>query len=264
MENALLAEGVGPEMRSLGLFKHEYSGESRIMSMPGLPRKIRAIAYIDGYNLYYGLRDAGFRRFLWLDLPSLARSFLRESQELIVTKYFTTRISTPEEKRRRQSDYLEALQIHCGTSLRFYWGHYQLEDVICRSCDAVDQIPTEKKTDVNIAVEMMTDAFCDAFDTAILISADSDLVPAVQAIRRLFPQRSVVAAFPPERHSAELAKYANAVFTVGRTKLAGSQLPEVIIKPNMVELRRPSKWKEATTGFGSALENALKKSQSPS
>ena len=87
------------------------------MSIPGMPKKYRVVAYIDGYNLYHGIRDESWQRFLWLDLRLLAKSLLRDSQDLIVTKYFTTRISSPESKRKRQSEYLEALQTHCGTSL---------------------------------------------------------------------------------------------------------------------------------------------------
>ena len=52
----------------------------------------RVIAYIDGFNLYFGLRSSGFRRFYWLDLPGLGRSMLKEDQELVWTHYFTARI----------------------------------------------------------------------------------------------------------------------------------------------------------------------------
>ncbi|MGH9629467.1 MAG: NYN domain-containing protein [Bryobacteraceae bacterium] len=44
---------------------------------------------------------------------------------------------------------------------------------------------SEKMTDVNIAVELLQDAFQGAFDTAILISADSDLIAPIAAVRRL-------------------------------------------------------------------------------
>lgn len=171
------------------------------MPMPGLPTKNRVVAYIDGYNLYHGLRDEGWRRYLWLDLRALAESLIRESQKLVLTKYFTTRISYPELKRKRQSDYLEAIQAHCGDSLEMFWGHYQSEARTCNGCGRIEQISNEKKTDVNIAVEMMTDAFRNIFDTALIITADSDLVPAVSAVRRLFPEKTVVAAFPPARFS---------------------------------------------------------------
>ena len=63
------------------------------MSIP--PEKRRVVAYIDGYDLYHGIRDAGWRRYLWLDLSVLSHALLIESQQLIVNKYFTIRVSAP-------------------------------------------------------------------------------------------------------------------------------------------------------------------------
>jgi len=226
--------------------------------MPGMPKKGRVIAYVDGYNLYHGIRDADWRRYLWLDLAKLAGSLILETQELVITKYFTTRISAPESKRKRQSEYLEALATHCGGSIQMFWGHYQTEPWTCKCCNKTELVPHEKKTDVNIAVELMTDAFQNAFDSAFLISADSDLVPPVIAIRRLFPSKSIVVAFPPERFSVELKNSANTSFTLGRAKLAGAQLPDRVLKPDGAKLERPTKWSSAPqTPFGLALESAL-------
>ena len=36
----------------------------------------KAIAYVDGLNLYYSIREIGWRRYLWLDLPALANDVL--------------------------------------------------------------------------------------------------------------------------------------------------------------------------------------------
>ena len=52
-------------------------------------------------------------------------------------------------------------------------------------------------TDVNISVELMTDASQNRFDVALLISADSDLVGPIEAVQRLFPAKRVMAIFPP-------------------------------------------------------------------
>ena len=49
------------------------------------------IAYIDGFNLYWGLRDAYQHRYLWLDLEKLTLSMLRPGQRLMVVRYFTAR-----------------------------------------------------------------------------------------------------------------------------------------------------------------------------
>jgi uncharacterized LabA/DUF88 family protein len=47
----------------------------------------------------------------------------------------------------------------------------------------------EKRTDVNIAVSMLDDAYQDACDQFVLISGDSDLVPGVSTIRTRFPNK---------------------------------------------------------------------------
>jgi hypothetical protein len=52
----------------------------------------RVLAYVDGFNLYFGLKEAGFRRFYWLDVIALARNLLKPDQHLIATHYFTARI----------------------------------------------------------------------------------------------------------------------------------------------------------------------------
>jgi uncharacterized LabA/DUF88 family protein len=54
----------------------------------------------------------------------------------------------------------------------------------------------EKETDVSIAVTLVEDAVQDSYDTAFLISGDSDLRPAVAAVKRLRPEKRIVAVFP--------------------------------------------------------------------
>jgi uncharacterized LabA/DUF88 family protein len=228
------------------------------MSMPGMPApRGRVIAYIDGFNLYYGLKESNWRRFLWLDLPTLAQSLILAEQDLVLTKYFTSRIVSPPGKQKRQSTYLEALSAHCGNRLKMYFGHYQHDPWKCNSCGAIEQVPSEKKTDVNIAVEVMTDAFNDAFDTCLIITADSDLVPAIEAVRRLFARKRIVVGFPPLRHSVAVEQAAHVSFPIGRAKFARAQLPDTIKKPDGTELIRPEKWAVTQTAFGNVLKAAL-------
>jgi uncharacterized LabA/DUF88 family protein len=229
-------------------------------SMPGLPVPLprrRVIAYIDGFNLYYGLKTSNWRRFLWLDLPALAKSLILNDQDLIVTKYFTSRIDSPAGKQKRQLTYLEALDRHCGNKLNMYFGHYQSQPWKCNACGVTTQVSGEKKTDVNIAVEVMTDAFKDSFDTCLLITADSDLVPAVSAVKRFFPEKRLVVAFPPNRYSVELQQEAHTSFPIGRAKFAQAQMPDLVQKADGTKLQKPAKWSHQQTAFGSILGTAL-------
>lgn len=97
-------------------------------------------------------------------------------------------------------------------------------------------------TDVRIAVELMRDAYDDAFDVALLISGDSDLAPAVEAVKAGRPGKRVIVAFPPDRESKKLESVASASFRIGRKKLVDSQLPDEVPKPDGFILRRPAKW----------------------
>ena len=97
-------------------------------------------------------------------------------------------------------------------------------------------------TDVNIAVELLTDAFKEDFDLAFLISADSDLVGPIRSIKQLFPKKTVIVAFPPKRFSSVLRDEAHGSSYIARNTLAKSQFPEKITKPDGFVLRRPAQW----------------------
>lgn len=198
------------------------------------------IAYIDGFNLYFGLKSKGWRRYYWLNLQQLVENLLRPDQQLMQTKYFTARVAAPADKQIRQATYLEALQTL--PNLTIFYGKYQLNRKRCPHCGAEDFLPTEKMSDVNLAVELMTDAFQDRFDTAFLISADSDLTGPVLAVQRLFPAKRIVVAFPPDRFSAELKNTAQASLVIGRGPIAHSQFPPQVARADGFLLNRPASW----------------------
>lgn len=201
----------------------------------------RVIAYIDGFNLYFGLKDKGWKRFYWLDVALLVENLLKPGQELVSVKYFTARISGPAGKQSRQNAFLEA-NAEMGRCAMYY-GHYLQKVRQCPRCGYKHQVFEEKMTDVNIAVEMMADVQQDRFDTALLISADSDLTPPAMKIKELFEGKKVVAAFPPKRNSQLLASVVDAHFTIGRGRLSKSLLPETIEKSDSIVISRPSRWK---------------------
>jgi uncharacterized LabA/DUF88 family protein len=221
--------------------------------MADMPGSRRVIAYVDGFNLYFGLREKRWRRYYWLNVQALVQSLLKPDQVLVCTKYFTARISGArrgdaptiakerEAKRQRQCNFLDAL----GTLSDFhiYEGHYLAKTIRCFRCNRSWEKPEEKMTDVQIATELLTDAFENRFDTALLISGDSDLVPPIRSIRSLFINKEVIVVFPPERTSEQLRRHASASFIVGKANLRKSQFPEKVILPNGFVLHRPARWK---------------------
>jgi uncharacterized LabA/DUF88 family protein len=200
------------------------------------------IAYIDGFNLYYGLRDTYRRRFLWLDLESLCASLLLPSQSLVAVKYFTAPVRGRPDSLRRQQAYWNALEAHCK-HITIQLGRFQQRRLDCRACGAVWTSYEEKETDVGIAVELIRDVAFDACDTAILVSADGDLCPAIREAYRMHSPTRVVVAFPPGRRSDDLREFADHAFTIGRGRLQRALLPDRITLPDGSIVVRPERWR---------------------
>ncbi len=94
--------------------------------MPGMPVAQRVVVYIDGFNLYFGIRASGLGRYLWLDLCAFAHDLLQNGQQLVAVRYFTSRVSGPESKRKRQGAYLDALATLDAALLSIAYGNYQV------------------------------------------------------------------------------------------------------------------------------------------
>ena len=68
-------------------------------------KKERVIVYIDGFNLYFGMREAGFGNCRWLDLKKMVQKLIKPDQSLEDIKYFTSRVSNDPQKQKRQAKY---------------------------------------------------------------------------------------------------------------------------------------------------------------
>jgi uncharacterized LabA/DUF88 family protein len=204
---------------------------------------IRVGLYIDGFNLYFGLCDSNFRRYLWLNPELLGENLLRRGQQLDFVKYFSARIkqsATDPDKHKRQALFLRAVESLPKTTA--YYGHYLEKQKQCRACGATWLHQEEKMTDVNISVYLLLDAFDNKYDTALLLSADSDLATPVEAVLNRFPGKRVIMVAPPGRKSFRLARAASANFTLGRTMLQNSQFSDPHILPDGTELHCPKEW----------------------
>ncbi len=204
----------------------------------------RVSVYVDGFNLYYGMRARGWRRYYWLDLHSMAGNLIREDQTLVAVRYFTAGIlfdPHDPDKQNRQNAYLTAL----GTlpSLSIHYGYFLPKVASCRNCGAIWDTYEEKMTDVNIAVGLLGDAQDDAFDAAIVVSGDSDLAGPISALRERYPNKRVLVAFPPNRASKKLREVASATFSIGRDMFRDSQLPDRVVDLDGYELTRPESWR---------------------
>ena len=212
---------------------------------------MKTIAYIDGFNLYYGLLREP--RFLWLDMEKFVRMLLTDKYVVQEIKYFTARIRsdrfssiTPHD----QSCYLSALT--CNPCVKIIEGYYRMfraklpfAKEPCKSCGkakyAVVWKTEEKKSDVNLAVEMVSDAYENRADAFVLISGDADHSAALSVARHLHHKTTVVFN-PHEGECSELRRFSTFYKNIPRDLPARCQLPDEVTLPNGRTIHRPPAW----------------------
>jgi uncharacterized LabA/DUF88 family protein len=200
----------------------------------------RVVCLIDGFNLYHSINEnPSLKQFKWLDLQSFAHSFLRSGETLTDLYYFTSLAYWDALKQERHKRYIRVLK---DRGIKVVYGKFKAKDAVCRICGKSYTSPEEKRTDVNIAVTLFRLAHEDQFDTALLISGDTDLAPAVEAVVGSFPQKRVGVIFPMNRTNLELE--AAALFTVhikyGR--IIGHRLPDSVTLKDGTTITCPPEW----------------------
>jgi uncharacterized LabA/DUF88 family protein len=216
-------------------------------SAPLAKPRPRTVFYIDGLNLYYGaVRQTP--AFKWLDIARYCK-LLRPHDDIILIRYFSALITGP--TRVNQEVYLRALATTPLVEMTL--GRFKSKTVKCgvTACTMAGNkwylMPEEKRTDVNIAVFMLDDAYRDLCDQFIIFSGDSDLVPSVNMVRLRFPKKKIIVYVPsqnPVRGAAvELRTSAHVNRTLPALLLPKSQFPDTIPDGAGGALTRPASWR---------------------
>lgn len=217
---------------------------------------MRTIVYIDGYNLYYGaIRHTAYK---WLDIYRLFKEhILLPDTELLQVRYYTAPVlgslcddpASPQ----RQRQYLQALRKIHPQHIRIIEGKLIKGQATLRLVDPVPEAPelekvkvstlTEKKTDVNIAADMVAAACLNQVEQVVLCSNDSDMEGALKTIRNHCPAIRLGLIAPsasPGRHvSKDLSRHVDWIKDLKPDDLNAAQLPDKI--PG-TSIRKPEGW----------------------
>lgn len=153
-------------------------------------------AYIDGFNLYHAIDDLHRPHLKWVDLFRLVQSLLRADERIAAVKYFSAFATWMPDRFARHRDYVAALQA-CGVTT--HMAQFKEKHRHCHKCQTRWTAHEEKETDVQIAVHMVADALSGTVDRLIVVSADTDLAPAIRMIAARAPECEIFVATPPGR-----------------------------------------------------------------
>jgi NYN domain len=189
------------------------------------------IVYVDGFNLYYGcLKRTPYK---WLDLGALCKTML-PNDRVIAINYYTARISARPGNPSGPTDqqiYLRALRTVPNLSITY--GHFLTHSVSMRLTGVtpskrvwVDKTE-EKGSDVNLASHLVRDACKRGFQTAVIMTNDSDLAEPVRIVRHEL-NLPIGILNPHQQHSTELKRVATFLKRIRQSDLIASQFPDVL------------------------------------
>ena len=163
----------------------------------------------------------------WVDLRALARRYVRPaSQRLEGVYYFSAYADWLPDPKRRHEAFVRAQKAHGVTPVM---GKFKSKDRWCPLCRRSSQGHEEKETDVNIALCLLDWAYRDAYGHALLVSRDSDLVPALRMLRTRFSGKGLTLVAPPlAGHSTEMLSWATAKTKIRTDHLEQSLLPREV------------------------------------
>jgi uncharacterized LabA/DUF88 family protein len=233
---------------------------------------MRVAFLVDGFNVYHSIKVAqkaartGLR---WLDLQALCSTVVRASlgthYRLVSVDYFTAIAShlgaRDPGKVLRQRTYLAALD---ATGVRVHTGNFKPKDharPLSSFSIQVFQRPRkgframidwiwlrwksyeEKETDVAIASALFEMLGTNTADAVVIMSGDTDLVPAIRTARRLHPSAEIWVAHPYKRWNKDMEE---AVGPSRGVKLspaiyASSQLPQTVERGS-ARIAKPRQW----------------------
>jgi len=98
-----LKGGVGRKILSFVMFLITNIMISEFKMQDINKKNERVIVYIDGFNLYFGMREANLDNCRWLNIKKMILKLIQPHQELVEIKYFISRVSNSPDKQKRQS-----------------------------------------------------------------------------------------------------------------------------------------------------------------
>jgi uncharacterized LabA/DUF88 family protein len=196
-----------------------------------MAKKDITYVYIDSFNLYYGSLNKPHqnRGTKWLDLEQWLSKILLQN-DIQKIKFYTARVSGKYDplKPVRQDTYFRALKTL--PTVEIIEGFFLLKTQkihispdVCISARVFE----EKGTDVNLATNLVNDAYKKKFDTAIVVSNDSDLAEAVRIVTQEVGLK-VGVLNPYSKFNKQLIRYATFKHGIRDKAILASQFPAVL------------------------------------
>lgn len=194
----------------------------------------KASFYIDGFNLYHAIDDLNQPHLKWLDLRAFCRRLMlnRGVAKEIARIVYCTAISSNTDKAARHHQYIKALEY---TGVEVLKGHFSHEHRECRAdCKLTWRQPTEKRSDIHLALSLFQDACETDTQEFYLVTTDGDQAATAEFFKRRTPNKKLITVAPPGRDfNQAIRSHAD-----GKMKVTVDMLEECLFPINIIDAEK--------------------------
>lgn len=164
-------------------------------------KKERVIVLLDGSNFYHRLKDRelNFKNILKFNYKEFAK-WLAEKRKIVSCIYYVGLV-------RKEVGNIKSERLVSDQQRLFAYLKNQGWGIKTGYMMKHDKDYKEKGVDVKLAVDILDFAYQDKYDTTIVVSSDTDLIPAISRVREL--KKKVEYIGFAHRPSFGMQRYAN-------------------------------------------------------
>lgn len=208
----------------------------------------RVLFLVDGFNMFHALHDTPkYHKYKWLDYSVLAKCFIRPNDKIVGVLWFTAYANWGTDRANRLNRHKSLRMALEWKEVEVVLGKFKRRHRKCKVCGQIYKSREEKQTDVNIAIRLFRGAMDNVFDTAMIVTADGDLIPAIEAVKKSFPSKKIGLIVPIGRWDItdELRNICDFSREMKPKDLRDSQFPDtIVVDPTKgTILHRPPNWK---------------------
>jgi uncharacterized LabA/DUF88 family protein len=211
----------------------------------------RTIFLVDGFNLYHSVviasNDMGGKSTKWLNIRALCESYLHlfgQDSRYEGIYYFSAlahhmNIKDPNTVIRHQI-FIDCLK---DTGVKENLARFKEKEILCKKCHQFFKRHEEKETDVALSIKLIELLWQNQCDTAVLITGDTDISPAIRLVQTYFPNKRVGILFPYKRHNRELKNLVGGLgFNISKEQYARYQFSDPFVLSNGSNRSKPISW----------------------
>jgi len=217
----------------------------------------KIVFLIDGLNFYYSIlyvkRDTGVNA-KWFDYFSLCEFYKNDlskrrnkQMEIGGIFYFTSIIvrtfnMSNEEYLKHRNNQMVYLKVLRDFGIKIEISSFKRLNLKCPRCNLTYYKPTEKQTDVKIAAKLFEIFYKGIANIAVIVSGDTDLVPAIRVAKSLFPDKLIGVVIPYKNRSEALKSVSDFHYSIPAKKYENHLLPNPYVLKSGHKIYKPETW----------------------